>query len=208
MALPNGVLLPDVDAVLKAAEIRTAAERFGEQIAIDLGRVACGTVLSYGDDSEREAGFRLLEQLYASVKTNGLTIAQNVPLLEHHLAREMGRRGDVDGAIPVARSALGGCLRAQERIWLGAFSGQLVELLLRRGSDPDLREARATIDRLATVPTEPGFVLYEIWLLRLRALLALAEGNGVTYRDQRDRYRKMAAALGFDGHLAWAAEMA
>ncbi|MFI5510665.1 ATP-binding protein [Mycobacterium sp. NPDC051804] len=208
MALPNGVLLPDAEAIRTANEIHAAAERFGEQVAIDLGRVASGTLLSYGDDSERELGFRRLQELSASVSQNGLTIPQNVPLFEIHLAREMGRRGDVDGAIPVARSALDGCLRAQERIWLGAISGQLVELLLRRGSDLDLREAQATIDRLATVPTEPGFVLYEIWLLRLRALLALADGDGATYRDQRDRYRKMATELGFDGHIAWAAEMA
>ena len=65
----------------------------------------------------------------------------------------------------------------------------LVESLLQRGSDADLREARAAIAKLAAVPTDPGVVLYEIWLLRLRALLAQAEGDEVTYRDYRDRYR-------------------
>jgi adenylate cyclase len=92
-------------------------------------------------------------------------------------------------------------------VWLGAITGQLVELLLRRGSDADICEARATINRLAAVPTEPGFVLYEIWLLRLRALLAAAEGDNDVYRDLRDDYRKMANELGFEGHMAWAAEM-
>ena len=82
----------------------------------------------------------------------------------------------------------------------------LVECLLRRGSDADLREARGAITNLAGEPTEAGFVLKpKIWLLRLWALLAQAEGDEVTYRDYRDRYRKMATDLDFEGHMAWAA---
>ena len=46
-----------------------------------------------------------------------------------------------------------------------------------------------------------------IWLLRLRALLAHAEGNDAAYRDYRDRYRRMANDLGFEGHMQWAAEL-
>ncbi len=57
------------------------------------------------------------------------------------------------------------------------------------------------------MPTEPGVVINEIWLLRLRALLAQAEGDEATYRDYRDRYRTMANDLGFEGHMQWAAEM-
>jgi adenylate cyclase len=45
-------------------------------------------------------------------------------------------------------------------------------------------------------------VLHEIWLLRLRALLARARGDGGSYRDYRDRYRKLATELGFEGHIA------
>lgn len=207
MALPNGVLLPDVQAVERATEILSAAERFGEQVAVDLGLASCGTVLSYGSESEREIGFRMLQELYESVVRHGLTIPQNVPLIELHLAREMCRRGDVDGAITLARSAVDECSRAQEAIWQGAITGQLVELLARRGSDLDLREARAAVDRLAAVPIEPGFVLNEIWLLRLRAVLALAGGDDATYRNLRDRYQKMADELGYEGHIAWSQAM-
>ena len=71
----------------------------------------------------------------------------------------------------------------------------------------DLHEAQAAIDRLAAVPTEPGFVLNDIWLLRMRAWEAQARGDEPAYRDYRDRYRAMANSLGFEGHIAWAAEM-
>jgi hypothetical protein len=56
-------------------------------------------------------------------------------------------------------------------------------------------------------PLEPGVVVYEVWLLRLRALMAHAEGDSVGYRDYRDRYRTRAADLGFEGHMAWAEAM-
>ena len=65
----------------------------------------------------------------------------------------------------------------------------------------------AAIERLAAVPTDPGFVLREIWLLRLRALLARAHGDEAAYRDYRGRYRAMAKSLGFEGHRMWAQAM-
>jgi len=47
----------------------------------------------------------------------------------------------------------------------------------------------------------------EITLLRLRALLARANGDDVAYRDLVNRYRAMAESLGFEGHIAWAEAM-
>jgi hypothetical protein len=89
----------------------------------------------------------------------------------------------------------------------GAASAALVTALLMRGHDTDVREAEAVVDQLAGAPTEPGFVLNDIWLLRLRALLARAHGDAPTYAHFRDRYRDMATSLGFDGHIAWAEAM-
>ncbi len=66
---------------------------------------------------------------------------------------------------------------------------------------------RKAVDTLAAVPTDPGFVLNDIWLLRMRALLAQATGDETAYRDYRDRYRKMATELGFEGHMAMAEAM-
>jgi hypothetical protein len=50
-------------------------------------------------------------------------------------------------------------------------------------------------------------VLHEIWLLRLRALLAQALGDDAAYAHFRDRYRDMAKSLGFEGHMKWAEAM-
>ena len=75
------------------------------------------------------------------------------------------------------------------------------------GGERDVAEAEAAIDRLVALPTDPRFVLRDIWLLRLRALLARGHGEDTAYRDYRDRYRAMATSLGFEGHIAWAEVM-
>jgi hypothetical protein len=82
-----------------------------------------------------------------------------------------------------------------------------VDTLLDRGADGDLAEAQAAIERLAAARAEEGMAIREIWLLRLRALLARAHGDHTSYRDFRDRYREMAKRLGFEGHIAWAEAM-
>jgi len=66
----------------------------------------------------------------------------------------------------------GGC------IWTALATSVLVEALLQRGGEGDLDEAESAIDQLAAVPTDPGFVVHEISLLRLRALLARARRRG------------------------------
>ena len=81
-----------------------------------------------------------------------------------------------------------------------------METLLDRRTDGDVAEAEAAIERLARLPAD-GFVLRDILLLRLQALLARAHGDAAAYAHFRDRYRDMARSLGFEGHIAWAEEM-
>jgi hypothetical protein len=92
-------------------------------------------------------------------------------------------------------------------VWGIPATGVLVETLLDRGAESDVAEAEAAIERLAVAPADEGLVMREIWLLRLRALLARARGDVAAYADLRDRYRDMARMLGFEGHIAWAEAM-
>ena len=122
-----------------------------------------------------------------------------VPVVDIHLAQQKARSGDLDGAIGLARAVLDDLFDSGGAIWSVLATTVLVEALLRRGADGDLQDAQTEIDRLAAVPTDPGFVLHEIWLLRLRALLARARGDEAGYRDFRDRYRAMATELWLRG---------
>jgi hypothetical protein len=78
---------------------------------------------------------------------------------------------------------------------------------LERGTENDVAEAEAAIERLATAPADEGLVMRDVWLLRLHALLAQARGDAAAYAQFRDRYRDMAKTLGFEGHIAWAEAM-
>jgi hypothetical protein len=86
-------------------------------------------------------------------------------------------------------------------------TGVLVETLLDRGAESDVAEAEAAIERVAAAPADDGLVMRDIWLLRLRGLLARVHGEDARYREYRDRYRDMARTLGFEGHIAWAEAM-
>ena len=83
-----------------------------------------------------------------------------------------------------------------------------MQTLLDRAADGDVAEAEAAIERLAAAPADEGLVMRDIWLLRLRALLARAHGDATAYTHLRDRYRDMARTLGFEGHIDWAEAMA
>jgi len=92
-------------------------------------------------------------------------------------------------------------------LWGIPATGVLVETLLDRGSDAYVAEAEAAIERLAAAPADEGLVMRDIWLLRMRALLARVRRDEAAYLDYRDRYRDMARSLGFEGHIAWAEAM-
>ena len=92
-------------------------------------------------------------------------------------------------------------------MWGIPATGVLVATLLNRGADADVAEAEAAIERLAVAPADEGLAIRDIWLLRLRALLARSHGDAVAYTDFRNRYRDMAKTLGFEGHIAWAEAM-
>ena len=130
-----------------------------------------------------------------------------VPTAVLAIARERVRRGDCDSAIPIMRQALDDLFEAGQLTHAVLAIPLLVEALLERGAEGDVAEAQTAIDRLANLLAEEGWVLRDIWLLRLRALLARARGDGVAYRDLASRYYAMAESLGLEGHIARAKTM-
>ena len=201
-----GALLPDAAADRDTAEAMEMAEHSGDDFAVDGARVSRGLVLINQGGSQRAAGFALLAQFREANLRHGY--AKNVVrTVDTEIAKEKARTGDIDGAIELARAVVDYTFDAGDALSLGEAVRVLVESLLQRGTSADLKEAQAAIDRLAAEPTDPGFVLFEVPLLRLRALLARAHGDAATYAQFRDRYRDMAKTLGFEGHIALAEAM-
>jgi class 3 adenylate cyclase len=157
--------------------------------------------------AERDRGQKLLAEVSDVLVRLGYGLYE-LPIVDVYLARERARRGDRDDAIPLIRAAVDGLFNEGPLLsWGIQATGVLVETLLDRGSDGDVAEAQAAIERLAAAPADDRLVIREIWLLRLRALLARARGADTAYHDYRDRYRAMARSLGFEGHIAWAEAM-
>ena len=131
-----------------------------------------------------------------------------LPIVDVYFARERALCGDRDAAISLMRAAVDHLFREGRLLgWGVPATGVLVATLLDRGGDADMVEAEAAIDRLAAAPADDGLAVRDIWLLRLRALLARAHGEDTAYHDYRDRYRAMARSLGFEGHMKWAEAM-
>ena len=158
-------------------------------------------------DAERERGQTLLTEVSDVFLRRGHNLGE-LPIVNVFLAREGARRGDRDKAIPLMRAAVDHLFREGQLLFSGIpATGVLVETLVDRGTDGDVAEAEAAIDRLAAAQAEEGMAIREIWLLRLRALLARAHRDDAAYAEFRDRYRDMARTLGFEGHIAWAEAM-
>ena len=204
-----GLLAADDRAVRESEDALRMAERSGDDHGLSVARVTLGVVLVHRPmDAERDRG----QQLLAEVSEMFLRREKNLgdlPGVEVYLARERARRGDRDNAIPLMRAAVDQLVREGQLpgVWGIPATGVLAETLLDRGADADVAEAEAAIERFAAAPAEEGRVLRDIWLLRLRALLARAHGDAAAYAHLRDRYRDMAKTLGFEGHNAWAEAM-
>ena len=190
------------------------AERSGDDVAVAIARMTLGVALVHRrTNTERDRGRQVLAEVREVFLRRGFFLAE-LPIVEVCLAREKARCGDRDGAIPLLRAAVEHLFREGQLGWGIPATGVLVETLLDRGAESDLVEAEAAIERLAEAAIEPlaapaddGSPAREVWLLRLRALLARAHGDAAAYADFRDRYRDMAKTLGFQGHIAWAEAM-
>ncbi|MBE1549811.1 class 3 adenylate cyclase/RecA/RadA recombinase [Mycobacterium sp. OAS707] len=204
-AVLYGVLRPD-DSILSEIEaVVQSAHRAGSDHAMFYAEYLLGGMLLYRDDAaDRHRGLDLAARGYEWQREQAPSL---LPVTDLVTAPERARRGDRDGAILLARNAVDE-IRRPGRIGYGVLAaGILVEMLLERGADGDVAEANEAIDWLSSLRADQGSAILEITLLRLRALLAGARGDAVTYRDLVTRYRAMAESLGYEGHMAWAAAM-
>jgi class 3 adenylate cyclase len=202
--IPCGVLRPDDSAVREIEDAVQIAERSGDDFASTLARMTLGFALVHRPTApERDRGYKLLAEVGEVFLRRGHNL---LPLVNVYLAGERARRGDRDDAIPVMRATTADHLVREGQLlpWGIPATGVLVETLLDRGADGDVVEAEAAIERLARLP---AVAWSDIWLLRLRALLARAQGDATGYTQFRDRYRDMAKTLGFEGHIDWAEAM-
>jgi class 3 adenylate cyclase/DNA-binding IscR family transcriptional regulator len=205
-----GVLAAHDPAMREIEDALRIAERSGDDQALVLARATLGVALVHRHtDAERSSGQKLLAEVSEAWVHRGQFLSE-LPFVNASLARERARRGDRDETIPLMFAPDDQRIREGQLLAWGyavPATGALVETLLDRGTEGDVADAEAAIERFAAAPADDELVVRDIWLLRLRALLARAHGDEASYRDYRDRYRAMAESLGFEGHISWAEAM-
>jgi adenylate cyclase len=206
LTISGGLTLPDVAALDETAELLEIAERSGDDFTLACARFVRGLTLLASNGPQHTDGLAMLATAREAAVQERFTMPA-VWLVDTRLAEEKARGGDLDEAIELSRAVIEEVFASGGTTYVGGPTIVLVEALLRRGADTDLQDAQAAIDRLTAVPTEPGYITHDFWLLRLRALLARVQGDEAAYRDFRDRYRDMATSLGFEGHMQWAEAM-
>jgi hypothetical protein len=206
--IPYGLVTADASAVREIEDALRIAERSSDDVAVAWARLALGHALVHRPtDAERDRGQTLLAEVGDMLLRRGYLLC-DLPLVEVYVARERARRADRDDAIPLMHATTDHLFRERQLLMWGVpATGVLVETLLDRGTDSDVADAETAIERLATAPADEGLVIRDIWLLRLRALLARAHRDDAAYAHLRDRYRDMAKTLGYEGHIAWAEAM-
>jgi class 3 adenylate cyclase len=202
-SIPFGALPPDATAMRETAEALQIAQSSSDDFILGMGRLGRGLALVTRDGPQREAGLDLFTQARDMAVAQRFSLSTLI-IVDPEFAIEKARTGDLDGAIEMVRAVVDGAYESGDMIWRGRATGVLVQLLVRRGSTADLHEAQAAIDRLAAVPTDPGFVLHELPLLRCRAMLAPAHGDENSCQKFMERHRARAAAAGFEALIATA----
>jgi class 3 adenylate cyclase len=200
----SGVLrADDVDTLRDVEEAFRIAADSGDHSALGLATYCLGGVLLEHGPQARARGRSLLADL-REMCARGQFFASELSSLEFLAAREMARDGDLDGAIPPMSAAVDDMFARGQFMYGANATPVLVETLLRRGDEGDLRLAEEATDRLADAPVD-GLAVAAVILLRLRALLARARGDDAGFGEFARRYRREATALGFEGHIANAA---
>ena len=200
LGISVGALLADDAALELIDEALQIAERSADDFALGHARYALGLALMHRDSpADRERGLTVLTQLRDMCLHEHWTLSE-VPFIEAYIAWEQARRGDLDGAIPALRAAVDDLFNAGQFAWAIPPTRVFVETLLARGGEADLQEAQTAIERLAAAPMD--VVDRDIWVLRLRALLAGARGDEAAHRDLSQQHRAMATKLGRLGHMA------
>jgi class 3 adenylate cyclase len=199
-----GVLRAD-DAAVRVCEEAAVTAKSSNWVALGLAEYTLGAALLSGDAAaDRRRGLELMVPFREVVRERGPFL---LPPTELWIARESAVQGDHDAAIAMMRQAVDQ-LHKEGQLFHGAWgTGVLVETLLKRGSESDLVEAQDAIVQLDALATQERSAMLDLMLLRLRALLARAQGDDVAHRELATNYRAMAESLDFEGHIAWAEEM-
>ncbi|WP_155770777.1 ATP-binding protein, partial [Mycobacterium colombiense] len=177
----GNAIVPDAENISLTSESLQIALQSGDNSAVAFAYLNRAAALLHSPEGDRAAGIEALTAAREMIVREKLSLTLR-RLTDIEFARAKLRSGELDDAIALARQALDEQFATDETMFRGPATAVLGEALLRRGTPSDIDEAQKAVDRLAAVPTEPGFVVHELPVLRLRALLARNSGDKLGYQ--------------------------
>ena len=180
--IPFGVLRPDDSAMREIEDALRIAERSGDDLALTFARMTLGVALVHRHTAaERDRGQQLLAEV------SDVFLRRDTTWASYRSSRCTWRVRGL--GMEIATTPYRSCAppsticSARDSCWRGAFQRRVFwwRHCSIAGPTSDVAEAEAAIERLAAAPADEGLVIREIWLLRLRALLARARGDDAAY---------------------------
>lgn len=205
-AAANDAIVPEAEDIALTSESLAIARQSGDNTAVAFSHLNRAMVVLHSPGGDQEAGLEDLTAAREMIVREKLTMTLR-RLTDLEFARARLKSGDLDGAVALTRRVLDEQFTTGEMLYRGPATAVLGEALLRRGTKHDIEEAQGTVDRLAAVATAPGFVLHELPLLRLRAILARSAGDERAFERFSAGFRAKALAAEFEGYLAQADTM-
>ena len=129
----------------------------GDNFALACALTARGALLVHRGGFDADVGCELLLRV-REMRLTHMWSLDGVRIAGIHLATRKLETGGLDGSVDIIGDAIDSALRAGDMFWLGHATSILVEALVQRGTDSDLRAAQSAVDRLEAVPVDPGFV--------------------------------------------------
>jgi len=202
--MQHGLLVIDDVAVREMEEGLRIALDFADHNALGLTKYVLGCALL---ESRYDVGrgLQLLAEIREMCERREFFWTE-IPLIDLLTHREIALNGDTEAALQPMRAAVDTLFENGQFAFCSWATSVLVVVLLGRGTESDVREAEAAINRLTAAPID-DLVVRDMTVLRLRALVAQADGDETAYLDFRDRYRAMATESGFEGQVALAGAM-
>jgi hypothetical protein len=203
----DGVVAVQDDVMGMVERTVNVVDTSGDDYAVTMVRYVLGTVLQLRDDAAaRDRGLQILKEIRPMCLQGNFAMSE-LKVIDMNVGRAEAQRGDRASGLATLRTSVDHIFAQGQATYGIAATWFLVDTLLDHGTDGDVAEAERAIDRLEQLPADEPWVVRDVWLLRMRALLARAHGDDAGYRDLRDRYRARSAELGFEGHIAWAKTM-
>jgi hypothetical protein len=202
--MQHGLLVIDDVAVREMEEGLRIALDFADHNALGLTKYVLGCALL---ESRYDVGrgLQLLAEIREMCERREFFWTE-IPLIDLLTQREIALNGDTEAALQPMRAAVDTLFENGQFAFCSWATSVLVVVLLGRGTESDVREAEAAINRLTAAPID-DLVVRDMTVLRLRALVAQADGDETAYLGFRDRYRAIATESGFEGQMALAGAM-